>query len=312
MKWRNRKLLLKGVGALAFILALTFLAFEQEAFGNIWRALQDTSLSTLVGAFGLFTAARFVQALCLRQTLLIFNEKLPFHTALDLTGIKGFYNLTFHGAGILAQAASGKSKNLFRMRSFVASTLLQSLLLACSIGASVAALSFALPERANSNELVLIFGLIVSLASLATVVWLRRNRPQIAAAGPHLNDALNDLHQHLNTARPRSILLVAGYQLSFAWLRLARLLFITLLASTDVNVIELSAIVFTADLASMAPVTPGGVGLRELIIGTGGIAIGYMEILVAAAVVDRGIMIIGNLLHGLLVLGKDLARRNSK
>lgn len=311
MKKPDRKFIIKSLGALAFTSALALLAFRQEILGDIWRALQEVSLFILFGAFGLFTAARLVQALCLRQTLLIFDERISFHTALDLSGIKGFYNLTFHGAGVLAQAASGKSKNIFQMRNFVASTLLQSILLAFSMAISVALLSFALPGLGISSEVALVFGLIVSFIALAMIVLLRRYRLQVAVAGPRINEALSDLHQLLKTARPASLLLAAGYQLSFAWLRLARLLFIAALTNPYVSMIELSAIVLTADLASLVPLTPGGIGLREFIIGTGGVAIGHMDTLIAAAVIDRGIMILGNLSHGFLVLAKDFSRRNA-
>lgn len=140
----------------------------------------------------------------------------------------------------------------------------------------------------------------------------RRFRVQSSAFGPRINSILADIHELLTNARPGSLLLAGGYQLLFAWLRVARLAFITVLLSPHVNIVELSAIVLTADLASLLPLTPGGIGLREFLIGTGGVAIGHLEILVAAAVVDRGVMVLGNLAHGLFVLAGNLVGRRGR
>lgn len=312
MKRWSKKKIIRALGALTFLVALALLAHRQEALESIGQAIRNVSAVTLIGAFILFAAARFVQALCLQQALHIFGERLSSQSALELSGIKGFYNLTFQGAGVLAQAASGRANNIFRMRSFIASTLLQSILLALSIGVSVAILAFGLPGGALSRNLALLFGLGVAIAALVLVLLMRRYRIQASAFDPRINSILSDIHELLMGARPASLVLVGGYQLLFAWLRLARLAFITVLLTPEVNVIELSAIVFAADLASLLPLTPGGMGLREFLIGTGGVAIGHMEVLVAAAVVDRGVMILGNLAHGLLVLTSSLIGRRAR
>lgn len=311
MRLPGSNAIVRAFGVTAFVLALSVLIFRQDALGSIWEAIGNVSTVILLGALLLFAAARLVQALCFRQALLIFGERLSFLAALELCGTKGFYNLTFQGAGIVAQAASGNAKRAFRMRNFVASTVLQSLLLALAIGISVAALAFGLPEGALSRETALLFGTSVAITAIGLLIGLRHYRMQAVVFGPRLNSNLADIHQLLKYARPGSLMLASGYQLLFAWLRLTRLAFITVLLSSDVNIIEFSAIVFIADLASLIPITPGGIGVREFVIGAGGLAIGHMEALVAAAVVDRGVMVLGNLTHGLIVMVGNLARRRS-
>lgn len=306
----GKKTVLKILGAGAFLLALALLARRQDALESIWLAISNVSAVALIGALILFAAARLAQAQCLRQALLISGECLSFTTALELSGIKGFYNLTFQGAGILAQGASGKARNIFRMRNFIASSLLQSILLALSIGVSVATLAFLLPEGRLPRNGAMLFGSGVASAALVLVFAIRRYRVHVSAFGPRINSILADVHERLTCARLGSLLIACGYQLCFAWLRLARLAFVAVVLTSEVNFLELSAIVFAADLASLVPLTPGGIGLREFVIGTGGVAVGQMEILVAAALVDRGVMILGNFAHGLLVMAGDFFRRH--
>jgi uncharacterized membrane protein YbhN (UPF0104 family) len=84
--------------------------------------------------------------------------------------------------------------------------------------------------------------------------------------------------------------------------RITRIMIIAAAIDRQTDLGTLVLLVLAADTSLVVPVTPGGIGIRELIIGAGGSAFGRFDVFLTAALIDRGFSIAFNMLHGIAVI----------
>lgn len=274
------------------------IAMRPSVWANIEYAFASFDHEVIVVLLILFCFMRLFQGLSLCLSLKSLNHDLPLRNALGLVALKGFFNLAFAGAGLFAQAVRAKSSLNVGYSTFAYASLYQAMVLVTVLGFLTAAVGVVVLPSVEKKAMFGILGLAIAVAPFLTLSVVRR------------------VKSLKNAKIARIILRFVQYRLEdWKWLLplavlgtfffLSRLIRISIIAITVEEGIRLeffSLAVIVADLSTVIPITPGGIGVRELVIGAGGNWVGQLDIFLAAAVVDRIIGLVFSLVHGLLVL----------
>ena len=286
-----------GSGLVLIVLGLVLQPEFRDQFS---RSLYSLSLFDVALITFLFALMRFVQAAILQRTLWLHRVKIGFISSLNLVGLKGLFNLAFFGLGLAAQSARAKLALLVPVKVTVFATLTQSFMLIFALGLTLTIAALALhsgvdfPLPAIFVFLGVFFGVAGLVGSVACMypevlpeqVRLFKLSRRWRLTGPGRKPGMNGAF----------ILVILN--IALVVLRVARVLVIAYAIDPAVNLNSLTITVLAADTLGVVPVTPGGIGLRELIIGLIGAAAKQYETFLAAAVIDRVVIITFNLIHG--------------
>jgi uncharacterized membrane protein YbhN (UPF0104 family) len=256
---------------------------------------------------------RVVQAFSLQRALLFYGRPIKFESSLALSGLKGLFNLGFTGLGIAVQSAEGHIKHLVPAGVIIFANALQVFLLSAALGFL---LLFALLIFSTSTEVpapilllvvaivFLVTGLVGAVASVfpGLVTWL-----------PHVRrfPGRRFVPSPSRDLAGSTLIWIGTLQSSCVLLRLSRVLVIAWGIDPNVDVEMLAISVLAADTIGVIPITPGGIGIRELLIGAIGAASRHYELLLAAAVIDRMATIFLNILHGAVAIWRSGAGRQT-
>lgn len=240
--------------------------------------------------------------MALSVTLRFWGYSLPVAKSFGLIALKGFFNQGVSGSGLLAQGLRARYRLGISWQHFGAATLVQAASLLGVLGTLLTILSVALLSGLQQT-LVIVAGVAAVCAPFALVLLWRVLPHQ--AIRRFINRWPDDLGISAVSRRGLvwGLLGLIAAQLLFVSFRFARIAIIAVLMQPDISLAHLFLVVVLADLVTIVPVTPGGIGVRELVIALGGAAVGGLEIALAAAIIDRVISICLSLIHGLLVLG---------
>jgi len=301
----------KIIAVTCFVAATILLISKVGSIPNILSSLGNISLVELIIVTMLFALLRFSQALCFAVVASTINVRISMGSSMDLMALKGFFNLGLGGAGLVAQAAHSRTTNLLSLPEFTAATLIQSLFLVSSFGI---ALLFAVFWIEAPQSFVIFCALAcVFVFTLPLIAFLILNSITYASAliPSSMSDSASKLRQAV-TFNPKRLMLAAWLlQILIVLFRIARIALIGLFLSSEIDIRSLIATTLVADFASLIPLTPGGIGLREFVIGVGANIVDQFDLFMAAAVLDRAVAITCNLLHGGFVLLKILVMTKS-
>src|SRR6056297_3979273 len=101
------------------------LLLAPETRNEFREAFFSIPASTLAFACALFLPLRLLQTLNLQLALAYQGRVIPFLSSLQLTGLKGAFNLGFTGLGIAAQSAQAKFGMMIPVREIITANILQ-------------------------------------------------------------------------------------------------------------------------------------------------------------------------------------------
>ena len=301
VKWLKAVRATLTVGLIAILLILIL---QQSVRAQIIDSIQSLSHLHIVFLTALFAVMRVVQALSLRHVLSLYNRQIDFKSALSLAGLKGLFNLGFSGLGLAAQSAQARVQFLVPVRVMLFANVTQSFMLIVALGVCLflATLFFfeagVLPARIAFLGLALGAGL---LGLLGVGICLFPNG--LAKKVPNLKK-LHSLLPPETTSKPtcRVVIGIIVLQIAFVVFRTARVLVIAYAIASAVNVEFLTVTVLAADTLGVIQITPGGIGVRELIIGALGATVEHYEVFLAAAIIDRVMTVFFNIVHGSIAI----------
>lgn len=292
--------ILRLVLATALVGVLTILALQPGARKHLGEAISVLSVVDIGLVALLFIMMRATQAMFLLRLLELHDQKISFGSSMTLAGLKGLFNLAFLGLGFVAQSAQAKLALLVPVRVMLLANVTQSFVLVLALGTSLFVTTLFFFSRTNlpAPEALIVGGLAVSIIGLVGAgtclfpgrlpSWVRELRVS------------RWLLQKESSPKPGGAaalgVLILG--LVLVALRLARVLAIAYAIDPEVELYSLMITVLAADTVSVVPITPGGIGVRELIIGFWGTVVDHYELFLAAAIVDRVLTIAFNLVHG--------------
>lgn len=294
--------------AILFTLATIFLIVKADALGTIGQAFSRIGPQELLLLGLLFAALRVMQAVSLVVIIKNIGVKLPFRASLDLAGLKGFYNLGLGGAGLVAQAVHAHSQQLFSVPQLAWTTALQSLLFVSALGAL---LFFSATSLTGTLSIALVpaaFGLTACLAPFLALSIFERTELAMRLSPSRYHKKLRALKTSFCNTSREQLFIAWLIQVVIVFIRLTRILFIAFFLNPFVPIASLAVTTLAADLVTVVPLTPGGIGMREFFIGIGAQLAGAFELFVAAALIDRGVAIAGNLVHGVFTLSAHMLR----
>lgn len=300
------KLALASLFSLA-TLALIIYSGAIEAVGD---ALSRASLLQLGVASALFVGMRFVQIASFVLACKATSTCLSWRAAHDLTALKGFYNLGVSGAGLVAQAAHANATKSLGMAELAWATAIQSILLVSAIGFWLM-IAGAWAFGTMQGFWLALAGGAATLSPLLLVTTIRSDWPPWGILPESVRQRASSFIRKADDVSLKGMLQLFLVQSALVSLRVSRVLCIALFLDPSLDIARSASITLSADLASVVPLTPGGLGIREFFIGLGANLTGQLEILLAAAVIDRGITILGNSIHGGWILAR-LGRRENE
>lgn len=294
---------------IAFTAATLWLAIESGALSTLRNVFKEIGPAELFLLGLLFITMRAFQALSLSTVIKQFNILLPFKSSLELAGLKGLYNLGFSGAGLAAQAFHGRSRRLFSIPQLAWATGFQSLLLVSAMGTLLLAAVMVAARHSTIATLLIILGAFAALVPFA-IISLIAHPARIPGFIPaRLREKLGNLAETGKLLASRKLVLVWLIQTGIVILRLARMIAIVFFLDSQAALGTLAITTLFADLMTVVPLTPGGIGVREFVIGLGADFSGHLDLFISAAIIDRGVAIFGNLVHGFVILVGQLNRR---
>jgi len=301
VKWLKTVRMTLTVGLIAILLILIL---QQSVRDQIIDSIQSLSHLHIALLAALFVLMRVVQALSLRRVLSLYNQNIEFNSALSLAGLKGGFNLGFSGLGLVAQSAQARVQFLVPVRVMLFANVTQSFMLILALGVCLflATLFFfeadGLPAPIAFLALALGAGL---LGFSGAVICLLPNGP-----GKKVRKvkALRSLLPPEASRKPpwHVVVGIVVLQSALVVLRTARVLVIAYAITSAVNVEFLTVTVLAADTLGVIPITPGGIGVRELIIGMLGATTDHYEVYLAAAIIDRVLTVVFNIVHGSIAI----------
>lgn len=293
--------------SIAFIALLLVLLSQPQARKQFVNALVSLSLSTLASVVTLFILMRLAQSISLQRALRIQDQTIGFDSSLTLVGLKGLFNLGFSGLGVAAQSAQGQIKHFVPIGAMVVANVIQLFLLIAALGLLLL-IALALFWR-NPNTpvpiVLVILGVVFAICGLGMGVacvspkctaFLRHRLPLQVRLGEH---------RRIGEQAPRAVFLILILQAACVLFRLGRVLIIAWGIDPHMDFQTLAISVLVADAIGVIPITPGGIGMRELMIGLIGAASRHYEVFLAAAVLDRIVMIALNFSHGAVAVSRS-------
>jgi uncharacterized membrane protein YbhN (UPF0104 family) len=287
---------------IVFVAATIYLVARERIFSVFWQTLGAfTSWEILLILF-LFAISRIFQAFAFRNSLLLFDKQISVGSAVGMVALKGFYNAGLSGAGLVAQAVRGRAHFNIAVSTMAVVTALQFLLLIGLLGLMFSLASIVSPIPLEQKIVLVLLGLILgSTPFFATAAVVYMGSAWKGRMARLLEDATTSLRNAMS-ARPHIVTSIALALLGFLSFRILRIVLIAWILDPGVNIAALSLTVVAADIGSVIPITPGGIGVRELLIAAGGRITGSLELFLTAAVLDRIFALAFSLAHGLIVI----------
>lgn len=297
---------LKLAFLLAFLAVLLLIAAQPAVRSQLADSLRSLSTIDVVAVMALFLAMRLMQAAAFRHAILAVGKTLSFSISMKLVAIKGVFNLSLTGAGVAAQTIDARLNQNIPVKVNLLANVLSSFALVFSLGLLLAVIS----ARNGAGVLILV-GLTLMISASAGIAVVMPGRLQNIVHGIFPASILSGLSAlRLQIGAP-DILALVFFQLIVALLRLLRVLFIAFCIEPGINFGVLAHAVISADVASIVSITPGGLGVRELVISGFGANAGELATFFSAAVIDRAFAIAFNLLHGGVALWQSPRIRQS-
>jgi len=293
----------RSFATVLFVAATVALAAHSVPSEILLRSIIFLDMWIVVGLFLIFLIMRVWQAAALKISLAMVERQVSLLAAIGLIAIKGLFNQGVSGAGLVAQGVRAKHRFAIRYRDFGIVTFIQALTLTGTLGALLfLALMGLVFTGSGLNALIILVAMIaMGLPIAASLLWnaIPHDRISDRVSGWPDSEASKRLRSAL--FQTRGIWIVAS-QAAFFGFRFCKFAAIALLIQPDVSLTHLLVIVLIADLATVVPITPGGIGVRELVIATGGAMLGDLEVALSAAIIDRVTGIAFSLIHGLFVV----------
>lgn len=286
-----------------FVAATVALAAQSVPSEIMFRSIIFLDMWIVAGLFLIFLIMRVWQAAALKISLAMVERQLSLLATIGLVAIKGLFNHGVSGAGLVAQGIRAKHRFAIRYRDFGMVTLIQALTLTGTLGALLllAFMGFLFTGTVL-NALVISIALIaMGLPIAAALLWDAIPHDRIGDRVSGWPDSETSKRLRATLFQTRGILIVAA-QAAFFGFRFCKFAAIALLIQPEVSVAQLLVIVLIADLATVVPITPGGIGVRELVIAAGGAMLGDFEVALSAAIIDRVTGIAFSLVHGFFVV----------
>ncbi len=275
-----------------------------------WHHMPDDMPARLEQLLGVYSAAAIVmaflamrgcQAAALSLSVRYWGGRLRLPQSFGLVALKGFFNQGVSGSGLVAQGVRARYRLGVAWGHFGAATLLQAASMVVVLGGLLAATGALLLTDGQRVAAVLLGLGAAASPIIMALAWGRLPHHAIRRRVPRWPEGLGRV-----VLSRRGVILhtmgLALVQLLFVLLRFCRLAIIAVLMQPDISLAHLFVIVLMADLATVVPITPAGIGVRELVIALGGAAVGDLDVALAAAIIDRVASMGLSLLHGLLVL----------
>jgi uncharacterized membrane protein YbhN (UPF0104 family) len=293
---------------LAFTAATIFLAARSGALETLETTFTRIGWLELVALFTLFGIMRILQAWSLVLAMKTVGASLRFRVSLDLAGLKGFYNLGLGGAGFVAQAIHARSRNLFSLGQLTFATISQSLLLVSALGALLLGFSSALLQDPAMFWPIVFISLLAVLSPFWALRALHSTGLVSRLVPKKFRSKIEEISNNVPAPAFDGLLSLWLAQVLLVSVRLGRMLLIAFFLDPLISIGSLAATTLFADLATVVPLTPGGIGVREFLIGLGASLGGHSELFIAAAIIDRGITIAGNVIHGAGAIAMNWSR----
>ena len=287
--------------SLALVAILSALLIRPDFWQTLISELISLPLHIVGSLFLLSLVMRALQTIVLKYALSAFELRIRMRDCAQLLGLKGIYNMGISGGGIAAQLAQSRITLGIKTGQFIGATLLQAGMFISSllfILGSVLLIIGAAPFRNQSLLGVVCFVCASAAAGLViSGLWPNERIRGIRALAflHHLRaDALNQ-----GVLRP----IIFRIYLYSIGIHVARSVRFTILLSFMAAQVSLEfgvTAVLVADVVAQLPVTPAGLGTRELALGYFGEAMTLFDVFLAAAIIDRTVAICFNIAHGLL------------
>ena len=295
----------------AFVIATIFIAVHSGAVEALEETFNRIGWFELLVIFGLFGIMRMLQALSLVRAIELVDGSLRFRESLDLAGLKGLYNLGLGGAGIVAQAVHARSRKLFSISTLAFATISQTMLLVSALGTLLLLFSTGLLRYPAVFWPLFAFGILAAVVPFLALHSQRHARTLLSRVPRRLRFQFENLGDSLPTPQFGQLFVLWLLQTSLVVFRLSRILAIALFLDPLTPLGHLAVVTLFADLVTVVPLTPGGIGMREFFIGLGSSLGGQSELYITAAIIDRGITIVGNFIHGTAILAKQPSHRST-
>lgn len=255
----------------------------------------------VVFIFILFTVMRGFQTLVLQHALFALGTRVRLGDCAQLLGLKGLYNMGFMGGGVAAQIAQANISLEIKIGHFMLATFLQAAIFASSLLLLFGLVLVGFRSEPFPHNVIIGVVSIASALMLVTVVISRLGpngriiSNRALAFIPHLKPEIKD-YQALRS----QIAYVYIYSLGLHIARSLRFICIMFFMASQVPLSFSMTAVLGADIVGQIPITPAGIGTRELALGYFGKVLSLFDIFLAAAIIDRTAAICFNLGHGLL------------
>ncbi|MDX1454442.1 MAG: lysylphosphatidylglycerol synthase domain-containing protein [Gammaproteobacteria bacterium] len=294
---RLRKLLLVITLLAVFFLSLRSLKVDQLAY-----AVQSLGPLLLAGLALLLFATRLFQALLLRLSLRKSGSPpLSLGQCLDLVASKGLFLQVAGGGAVVAQGWIARDRLGIRVGDFANAAFWR-------IHAQLASLLMLAPLpflawHGGSWQAItgwlFVAGLIMLMLATA---WLVRDWPRwrqfLLRRLPAVSPQLDALPGQMVT--PGVVGWLGYLLLSFliVALRFARLCLIAAVVAPEIPALLLAKAFVLAEVTVILPLTPGGLGVRELALAAGGGLQNAFDTLLLIALLDLALVLLFNLAHG--------------
>lgn len=293
----------KALAGLAFIFATLWLIVRSGALSSIGAAFQQLESLEIVIIGLLFAGMRIGQAISLSLAIRMQGVPLQFSQSLELSALKGFFNLGFIGAGVAAQAMQARTDKLFTLKHLALATAFLAVLLVSFQGILLVIFAFLFGKAGGYKLIMAGVGIVAALCPMLILLLLRFTSIAHRILPTKLYALTEDIRGSLRRANVGYVGRVWLAQGALVVFRIGRVIFVAYALDPQAALGLLLTITIFADLVTAIPLTPGGIGLREFIIGLGGELAGHFDLFIAVAVIDRAITLGGNLVHGLYVSG---------
>ena len=272
---------------------------------DFWQTLTAGLISLplhIAGSLFLFLLVmRTLQTIVLKYALSAFDLRIRMRDCVQLLGLKGIYNMGIAGGGIAAQLAQSRITLGIKTGQFIGATLLQAGMFLSSLLFLLGAVLLIIGTAPFPHQALIGVVCFVSACAVAGLV-ISGLRPNAKIRGIWAPAFMNHLRADAINQGILRFIIFRIYLCSLG-IHVARSIRFTILLSFMAAQVSLGfgiTAVLAADVVAQLPITPAGLGTRELALGYFGEAVTLFDVFLAAAIIDRTAAICFNIAHGLL------------
>lgn len=262
---------------------------REYSWPELESQLQRLDPFSIVALLALTLATRAPQAEALRLALQAFGKRVTFMDSFWLIAIKAFFNQVFSGIGLLAQALRLKVAHAISLSVFSAATWTQMLAQLFAVAAAGLVIGILFAVTRTASPLMVVTPWLVLLVIAGILLILPRGMSSLPLLGARF-ETVSRFFSANQVTHAQWLHLTALF-VTILLTRAARLGLIVALIAPETSVLVFLFAFMVGELALIAPVTPGGIGVRELLLGIGAIG-GGAESIMLAGIVDRAAAIL--------------------